>query len=90
VVAAVNAPFPKTALADKLNPPMLWPVWSFANPSNPVVAYFFDYYDAVDFVNENLPERNFYIGSAKADKRLSGYRAGTVELHKSMKGGWVL
>jgi hypothetical protein len=86
----MNAPFPQTKLASKLNPPMLWPVWSFANPSNPVVAYFFDYYDAVDFVNENLPERNFYIGEPKYDKRLSGYKAIPVELHKSMKGNWIL
>jgi hypothetical protein len=53
---------------------MLWPVFSFANPSQPVVAYFFDYGDAVDFVNENLWTCNLYIGPAKYDRRVRGYR----------------
>jgi hypothetical protein len=54
---------------------MLWPVFSFANPSQPVVAHFFNQSDAVDFVNANLGERNLYIGPAKYDRRTSGYRA---------------
>lgn len=53
----------------------LWPVFSFANPSNPVVAYFFHETDAADFVTENLGQRNLYLASPKYDRRAKGYRA---------------
>lgn len=51
-------------------PAMLWPVWSFANPHKPIVAWFFDWGSAVDFVNSET-ERNLYIGSAKYDPRVA-------------------
>lgn len=55
-------------------PAFIWPVFGFHNPHRPTVAMFFDYYDAVDFVRANMPERNLYIGEPRYDRRAKGYR----------------
>jgi hypothetical protein len=51
-----------------------WPVYAFTGYfRRDRIATFFDYYDAVDFVNAS--DRNLYIGEPRYDRRTDGYRA---------------
>lgn len=63
----MNAPMRKPSV-DELyqdrpdtRPKLLFPVFGREG----TIAWFFDYYAAVDFVNANLPKRNLYIGESE-------------------------
>lgn len=61
-----------------MQPLMLFPVWGFGNPRQPVVAEFFTWSDAVDFINHverrGFEKQTLYIGEPRYDRRASGYR----------------
>jgi hypothetical protein len=55
-------------------PRMLYPVVGSLDWGLRVIATFFEYGDAVDFITAELGKRNLYLGSPSRDRRSSGYR----------------
>lgn len=55
-------------------PAMLWPVYGLSDYfRREYIATFFNWGDAVSFVNAHLKDRSLYIAEPEYDRRLLGY-----------------